>query len=555
MRFVLRTRFPGFAVDPKEPALIFAARDEASAGLANAGSGAYWLDGGRSGYFVPLWEGNLAIVRLDQLSLGGREAIYEGYVDAFLGDRFHFVPAWLRSGLSQLYGWTRLGKQQNMIGAPLGDWRPLTTAKYVPLRELMPREHMETRKDFDTTPELYTEECWALVHYMTFGSGMEGGRLILEFLRRLESGATEATAFQAVYGDPEKFEAGFRSYLQAKALPAGALPRAPKISDSAFTVRELSPAESAFDHGVIEIRMNNLAHGRTLLEKTLALDPKFARAHEELGFLDYDEGRDDEARAEWESALHMDPTLYRALFAETTTGALPSQQTVAQRADTLKKLQEVVRLEPRYAPAYVRMAVLLWWQGKLDDAYRAAFAAESLEPSRTYDQLVGRILLAQGKGKEAAAVARQSARDSTRGDRDGAIALWERIPVQDRDAGPPLTFDLKVQPLRGTLTRVACASDRQETTIEVQPRSSGGNAGTLLTFSPYGRFSRTIEDSLWIGEMHFAYFSLCRNMVGRPVRIFFQPKGGGGAKLLRVDVVNDLPDAQSDTGPGGKTGP
>ena len=43
-------------------------------------------------------------------------------------------------------------------------------------------------------------------------------------------------------------------------------------------------------------------NGRSMIEKSLTLDPNLAAAHEELGFQDFVEGKDDDAEKEWKQS-------------------------------------------------------------------------------------------------------------------------------------------------------------------------------------------------------------------------------------------------------------
>lgn len=538
MRYVLKARFPQFRLDPSAPTMIFAARDEVSAGLSQ-----YWRPSGPYGYFLPNWDGNLAIVRLDKYGLAGRGAIDQAYVQSVLEQNAHSLPAWLDLGLVRFYGnlaFLRPNEKQITLGAPAWLWQTLTGAHYLRPSKLM-AEHPEGVSDQEGQ---FRGEAWALVHYMTFGTGMQGGHLLRDYMQKLEGGADDATAFKAVFGDMAAFEAGFRSYLQAKGLPVGTLPRSPEIDPAAFTVRQLPAAEAVLDQGEFDVKMNDFAHGRTLIEKAVALDPKLATGHEELGFLDYDDGKNEQARTEWEQAMQLDPHLYRSLFADTVSGVSFRQQTGEQRAETLKKLQEVIRLNPRFAPAYAKLALLLWWQGNMDEAYRAAISAEYLEPWRKYDQLVGHVLVAEKKYAQAAAIARRSAKNSVGSDRDGAVGLWEQIPAADRGDDPPLTLDLgpNVKAVSGTLTHVECGKNSEEKEVELLPASSGAGAGVALKFTPRERVRRGFADTSWVGAYNFSHFSLCRNVANQPVMVTYEPGADGVNRLLQVDVLEDMPD-------------
>lgn len=538
VRFLMQTRFPNFVLDRSEPTLIFAVRDDVSAGLGRS-----WWPKGPYGYFLGDWEGHWGVVRLDKLDSATWVQVQDEYVRSILEDNLHSLPTWLEDGLSQFYGNSQVGKQQIVLGAPAGDWEMLTTARYLPCSKLF---SPQVAKVYDPyAVEVFRVESWALVHYLSFGSGMQGGRLLMEYMRRIEAGNDAIASFQAVFGDIGTFEQGFRSYLQAKTLPAGGLPRLPESDPANVKERAILPAEAAFDQGIMNVSMNNVAHGRKLVEKAIALDPNLAEAHEEAGFLAYDVGEAKQASAEWRKALALNPKLYRALFAETVTGVPFREQTTEQRAATFKNLQEVVHLNPRYAPGFAKMALLLWWQGDLNNAYQAALSAEHLEPWRKYDQIRGHLLLAQKKHAEAAEFARRSATDSEDTDRNDAVALWDQIPPAQRGTGPTLTygFDARTEVAVGRITRISCSPDGQITQLGFLPVPGGSGTAAPLTFQPHEWVRTGWADSLWAGGLNFSARSFCGgNAVNRPARLVYQPGKTGPVRLIRVGMLEDMPD-------------
>ncbi len=109
------------------------------------------------------------------------------------------------------------------------------------------------------------------------------------------------------------------------------------VDPKSFAERKLTPAEADYELACFHIGTHDIANGRTLLEKSLATDPNLAAAHEELGYVNFDQGKDDDAQKEWKQALTLDPSLPRSLFALTMTGpsvhpTLPSvSRTTARR--------------------------------------------------------------------------------------------------------------------------------------------------------------------------------------------------------------------------------
>ncbi len=538
MRYVVQARFPQFVVDPSEPMTIFAARDEASGGFSG-----FWRPGRPTGYLFENWDGSLAVVRLDQWNQGGHDAFYDDYVHSLLELNLHTMPAWLDTGVSMFLAYTRVGDKQLVVGAPAGDWQSLSSGRFIPLQNLLKMHAADV--DFRSAQhETFRGESWALVHYLTFGPGMQGGRLLLDFMLRVDRGGDPAEVFPAVFGDQIAFEDGFRDYLRKKALPAGILPRAADINPANFKVRALSRAEADFEQGMLRVSVRDAAGARALIEKALAADPKLAEAHQELGFLKYDDGDDAAATQEWTKAINLDASLYRSVFARAVAGTSFGDESAEGRAATQKELAKALGINPRYAPAYVKLAILLWWEGDLDGAYRSAFAAEHLEPARNYDVLVARLLLAQRKGREAAAILRQNASEISGTDHDEAVSVWQQIPAAERDSGPPLTFDQPagVVVAQGSLKDSECGNNGLSDRLSFLVEPVGSTQMQPMDFQTHARVSTGFSDTLWIGGGHFSSFSLCNHAIGHPVLMRYTGKaGGGGTKLLQVDVLDELP--------------
>jgi len=125
----------------------------------------------------------------------------------------------------------------------------------------------------------------------------------------------------------------------------------------------LLPAETLYEQGTFHAGSGDSDGARALLQQTVALDPKLASAHEELGFLDYHDGRFVEARSQWQTAYALEPSLYRSLFATTITGTPFREQSPEERKQTVEQLRKIVHADLHFAPAYTQLAYLFWWQG------------------------------------------------------------------------------------------------------------------------------------------------------------------------------------------------
>ena len=540
VRYVVHWRFPAFRLDADSPMSIVAVRDADS---AEALQPKIWKGPGSrlAGYFFPSWERNYAMIRLDSWSRderGARQVVYHEYVHSILHLNAHWLPMWLDEGMAEFFAYTQFEKNQILLGAPTERWRAFNDRRLLPVSAMLSTRESDLHDDRKV--QLFYAEAWAMVHYMTFGPGMEGGKLLGEFYRRIQSGTDQLTAFQAVFGDPAAFDLKLGPYTDKYLLNAGVIPPAPPMDPSDLTERTLSPAERLYQMAAFRAGTGDAAGARPLVEQALALDPKLPPAHEQLGFLDFYEGDVAKARLEWQSARALDPSLFRSQFAEIMTGVPLRQQTPEQRTATLAGLREVVKANRLFAPSYVELALVFWWQGDLDAAQRAVSQAESLEPWRpAYHLLTARLLLARGKYQQAAALAHRTAELYFGTDRAEAVQLWDEIPPNGRGDLPALTYHLPpgAKVVEGTLAPVACGSAGSADALRLQQQ---GNSAQALDLSAQAPLHAGFADTLWVGGMAID-FRLCKHPGPHPAMIAYLPTEPNRGKVLWVDLLNDLP--------------
>ena len=553
MRFVLRWRFPGYRIDFDAPFTVYAARDYGTAlRLApfwkprdnpyNINSDGDFIDVTHLSFFGN-WERNVALVQLDTWGKSSRDMLYAGYVHEILIQNVPALPHWLDFGLSKLIASTRISGNDIVFGSPTADWADLKSRQLLPVAQIL---HTSPARDWSNAGYLawrsWSEESWALVHFLTFSPGMESGARILSFLHSLQAGQKADASFQAIFGDPSKLDASFAAYIHAKALPAAVAPDFPALDPAGVTERPLTKAQALAEQAIFHIERSDLEHGRAALLQALQLDPSLAIAHEELGFLDYGAGNLDQARAQWHTAVTLDPGRYVSAFATVMTGVPYGQQTPEQLASTLTELRRIAHLNPLFAPAYTQVAIVLWWQGKPDTAIRAAMEAQRLAPNRPgYQLLVARLLLATGKPTEAAALTRHLIETHSFAD-GGAEDFWQAIPADKRENGTPLvskrppgTFSAA-----GTLARVDCGDRNSRTPLHLVLHASTPQPGQTLDLTAGDHTHLGFDDTAWIGGGHSF---VCHAAMARPAQVLYLPGAKGYGELLALDLDQDLPPA------------
>jgi tetratricopeptide (TPR) repeat protein len=262
------------------------------------------------------------------------------------------------------------------------------------------------------------------------------------------------------------------------------------------------------------IRFHQWDAVRGLTAAALNGDPKLSLAHEDNGFLLFNDGKDDEAIKEFSTAVDLDTKNYVALFAKIMTSPASRSGVSQNRQATFDGLNKVLELKPDFAPAYVELAKLAISQGQLDSALGLSRKAEQLEPFRSgYHVLSGEILLRMNRPSAAAAEAAYVAQRWGGSDRDEAIELWERIPASDRKSDDPIPVivDTKWQTAQGVVKSVSCAGSVFAITLDIDGKSE--------TFKSNG-FPVGFSDTLWVGRDHF---SPCFHVQGLRAMVRYNP--------------------------------
>lgn len=536
MRHVFVLRFNNPQLETGAPLLIMAVREP---GLYALGPEFYKQRARIDGEFFKRWERQFALVRLDTTDASNATVFHE-YTHSVLHANLHWLPTWLDEGMAEFYGYTRFEGDHTYIGAPSPRLRHLQRSMPIPITEMFTANSSTYAKD-QLREDVFYGEAWAAVDYMTLGKGMEGGAKLNQFIHLLETGTRQAEAFHQVFGDDKAFDRSLSGYVMGYSATAALLPPDPKMDAKTFSAKVLTPAEANFELGVFQVGAHDGAAGRTRLEAAVAADPALAGAHEELGFLNFDQGRDDEAKQEWEKAVKLDPAQYRAAFALLLTGTPLKQQTPEMLRQTQSTLEHLKELAPKFAPIYVELAIVEWRLNQLQPAYNNARTAEDLEPWRAgYHLLVGQLLL---KGNQPVIAGNYAQTVATRwhgSDHDEAVDLWNRLPPAARQGETPLTLALPADATvaRGTIVSTSCdkVADHGRLNVVFQPANA---VAPILKLTAEGRIESGFSDTLWFGEDHYTN---CYHLGGLPALVAYKADGTeAGGKLMVFEVRDDLP--------------
>lgn len=544
LRWVFTTRFPAARLESGAPLLVLAVRDQATAKALDPqlrGFAGEHL----AGLFYHGWEKQFAIIRLDTFGGdGSKEVVYHEYAHTILHLNSHWLPTWLDEGMAEFYAYTRFDERKVYLGAPTVRLRVLHSAPLDSIEEIMAVTHRSALYH----SELFYAESWALVHFLIYGPGMEGGKKLDSFSALLQQGVDQRKAFQQAFGEPKEIDKAFALYTWGGAAPGDfsrvskafdvtVLKNTSQINEKEFAIRTTSMAETEDELGSFHLWIRDTNGARALIEQALKDDPKLGVAHESMGFLDFADGKDAEASAEFVQAYALDNKLYLSLFAKTMMSPLFSSHAASDLNSFGAALGNVLQINPQFAPAYAQLARLALRENDLPSAILLSRKAEEMEPSLAgYHILSGQILLRMGKGSDAADAAKFVADRWIGADHNEAVELWNSVPAEQRPAGE-IAFEVPkdTQIIEGKVKSVVCADKNQDWALVLD------QAGRFRTFHRKGEFDAGASDTIWYGEDHF---DLCHHLEGLRAIVHYHPASDAtyAGDIAELEIRDDQPE-------------
>jgi Tfp pilus assembly protein PilF len=547
MRHVFEVRAPGYALDSGAPLTIFAARDYDSARKLDPEVFKHTDD--IAGEFHHGWEKQFAVIRMDTWGEGAHEVVYHEYTHSILHLNSRWLPVWLDEGLAEFYGYTRFQSDKTYIGPPTERYGILKHSSLMPVMTVLEVDEASPYYHDPHQAEIFYADAWALVHYMTFGPGMNNGDLLASFYALLQKGVEQKKAFVQVFGDPAKFDKGWLSYTNRVAFSAGVIASAPPLDRSQCQVRKLTVAETELELGAFHVGAHDDRAGEPFIDGALHDDPKLGAAHEEKGFLLFHRGKDDEALKEFTEAYALDPSLFRSLFAKTMMSPEATSTEPILEDSYEADLTKVTQLNEKFAPAYIELAMLYLRERHFQAAFKDSAMAEKLEPSRAgYHLFSARILIAAGQGRDASPFATFVAERWLGPDHNEAVDVWNEIPPVARTAGTTLAYEHpggNTPSVTGIVQSTHCGDGKEPFTVTISVD------GKTNTYDRLGGFISGFSDTLWVGEDHF---SLCHHLEGKPATVYFKPVADSkyAGELVSLEIRDNVVMPSANAAPGVK---
>ena len=408
MRSVFHVLFPKLQMDPDSPIIVLAIKDEKE--FRALEPEAYLAKGQLKlgGLFLRAADKNYVLMRVDAEGEHPYSVVYHEYTHLLLAKAAEWMPLWLNEGLAEFYQNTDIHEKDVALGQPsAGNIELLRQRRLLPLPALFAVDSKSPYYHEEDKGSIFYAESWALTHYLRIKDFQEKTHRMTDYADLLAKKVDPLTAASTAFGDLKRLQDALFIYIQQGRFSYFGMKTATEVDDSAFKAQPLtSPQADALCADFLAYNQRT-KDARALLDGALKVDPNNVSAHETMGFLEFRQGHIDEAKRWYAGAVQLDSQSYLAHYYFAVM-SMQSSLGTSEQSQVENSLRQAIKLNPSYAPAYDRLAVLLGSHLRnLDEAHMMGLTAVSLDPGNVgYRINVANVLMAMQRGQSAVEVLR-----------------------------------------------------------------------------------------------------------------------------------------------------
>jgi tetratricopeptide (TPR) repeat protein len=383
MRWLFQTLFPKINVDPMLPIVVVAVRNQKEFQLFEP---ATYLAKGQlnlAGFFMPTADENYVLLRLDTEDEHHPYAsIYHEYTHLQFRSAGEWMPLWLNEGFAEFVQNSEIRNKDVILGEPsFGDVLYLRRNRLLPLATLFKVDRNSPYYHEEQKGSVFYAEAWALTHYLEIKDHENGTHLIADYVSLVARQHQDSLiAAQTAFGDLGKLQFALEAYIGASSykqimVSSAAAP----IDESAYQSKPATQAQADAIRADFLVKVDRTEEAKRVLDQVLKVDPNNAQAHLTMGYLAIHDGDYEAARKWYGEAVKLDSQSFLAHYNFATLSMRNAEE--ANNPEVESSLRAAIRLNPRFAPAYDRLAYLLAMRGeKLDEAHILSVQAISLDP-------------------------------------------------------------------------------------------------------------------------------------------------------------------------------
>jgi tetratricopeptide (TPR) repeat protein len=355
MRWVFHTLFPKANVDPAEPIVVLAAKNEK---VFDSMEPAAYLANGQmklGGYYLHTQEKNYILLRLDAEYDHPFATVYHEYTHVQFAGAAEWMPLWLNEGLAEFMQNTDIRDKDVLLGEPsVDDILYMRQNSLIPLTVLFKVDAKSPYYHQEQKGSVFYAESWALTHYLEVTDHEKHSNMLGNYMALLGQHEDPVPAAEKAFGNLKQLQSALEDYIQHGdykefQLQSAAAP----IDESSYQVRTLTQVESDAARADVLAYVGRVSDARALLDATLKVDPNNAQVYETMGYLDFRAGQVEEARKSYGEAVKLNSQDYLACY---YFASLSMNEPDAADKEIEDSLHAAIRLNPRFAPAYDRLA-------------------------------------------------------------------------------------------------------------------------------------------------------------------------------------------------------
>jgi tetratricopeptide (TPR) repeat protein len=445
IRALFHGAFPQLRIDPAQPVVIIAARNEK--GMKDLLPEQWEVKGHMhaAGMYQQGFEKHYVILQLDAEGNNPYHALYHEYTHALIHLNFTNVPKWLDEGLAEYLGNAIIGDKESRIGVTdPGMLYVLQQNRPLPIETLLAVDQNSPYYNESNRVSIFYAESWALVHYLMLSPEARQKKLLSQFITAWDASHDQLAAARQTFGDLNKFGQVLETYVRLGNFYNGVVKNSAEAVDKQASARPLPPAEVLALRGDFFAHHNRLEAAKPLLDEALKLDPNLAFTHSALAYFYYRKGDAEAVQKETREALRLGDTGFFSPYLAATSmlqhgvlisGGAGEGDSLHQAAALLEKSHQ---LNPNFAPTCDALAnVYSVFPDKQKAAIGASIQAVKLDPSiLQYATHLITLLLANNRDADAKVMAdRLLASAFTPSERQMAEAMIRMVAEHKSSSG------------------------------------------------------------------------------------------------------------------------
>jgi tetratricopeptide (TPR) repeat protein len=383
IRALFHTAFPNLRVDPSEPVLILAAKNENTMKMLLPEE---WEVKGHvhpAGLYQQGEDKHYVILRVDSAGENPYHALYHEYTHALLHLNFTGLPLWLDEGLAEFYGNSRLGEKESKVGTiDQTHLYILGQNKLLPIETLLNVEQGSPYYSEANRASVFYAESWALVHYLMLDPEAHQQQLLKNFFAAWDKGGNQIEAAQQAFGDLKHFGQVIEAYSRQRMFRVALFKNRQQAADKTYAVRSLPAGEVLALRGDCATHRKMFEQARPLVEQAVQAEPNLAISHEALGYYLYRKEDKSGADSEMKKAMELGSTSFVAPYYHGLLVLRGGSAGPDGLQEAIKSFQKATQINPQFAPAFEGLAqAYSAAPGTQKQAVEAGIRAVQLEPA------------------------------------------------------------------------------------------------------------------------------------------------------------------------------